>query len=65
MQFTHATYSNWLEGSHAVAYADGVLTVQARHGMARDWLAQRLNASIEQAASSFAPCPIKIQYTAP
>ena len=47
LQLNRSTYTNWVEGAKAVSYVDGVLTVRARHVMARDLLTQRLNASIE------------------
>jgi hypothetical protein len=62
LQLNRSTYVNWVEGAKAVSYADGVLTVRARHIMARDWLAERLNYSIEETASALAQCPITIQY---
>ncbi|MBN1564114.1 MAG: hypothetical protein JXA10_09750 [Anaerolineae bacterium] len=64
VQLNRSTYANWVEGARAVSYADGVLTVRARHPLARDWLAQRLNHSIEETASFLAEVPIKICYTA-
>ena len=37
MQLNPAAYTSWVEGTKAVAYADGVLTVRARHMKARNW----------------------------
>jgi hypothetical protein len=62
LQLNRSTYVNWVEGAKAVSYADGVLTVRARHIMARDWLAERLNYSIEETASALAHYPITIRY---
>jgi hypothetical protein len=62
LQLNRSTYVNWVEGAKAVSYADGVLTVRARHIMARDWLAERLNYSIEETASGLAQYPITIRY---
>ncbi len=62
LQLNRSTYVNWVEGAKAVSYADGVLTVRARHIMARDWLAERLNYSIEETASALAERPITIRY---
>ena len=62
LQLNRSTYVNWVEGARAVSYADGVLTVRARHIMARDWLAERLNYSIEETASALAHYPITIRY---
>jgi hypothetical protein len=62
VQLNRSTYESWVEGAKAVSYADGVLTVRARHIMARDWLSERLNYSIEETASSLAQRPITIRY---
>jgi hypothetical protein len=62
VQLNRSTYVNWVEGTKAVSYADGVLTVRARHIMAHDWLSERLNYSIEETASALAQRPITIRY---
>ncbi len=59
------TYVNWVEGAHPVSFHDGVLTVQARHALARKYLAERYNHSIEEMVSSLAQTPITIQYVEP
>jgi hypothetical protein len=63
LQLNRSTYTNWVEGTKPVSYADGVLTVRARHIMARHILAERLHQSIELTASSLARTPITIRYT--
>jgi hypothetical protein len=62
VQLNRSTYVNWVEGTKAVSYADGVLTVRARHIMAHDWLSERLNYSIEATASALAQRPITMRY---
>ena len=64
VQLNRSTYVNWVEGTQAVAYHNGVLTVKAKHIMARDLLAQRLNYSIEKAASAMAQRALEIHYIA-
>jgi hypothetical protein len=61
-QFNRSTYVDWVEGAKAVSYEDGVLTVRARHIMAREMLSGRLNASIEAAVSALAKRPITVRY---
>jgi hypothetical protein len=63
LQLNRSTYTNWVEGTKPVSYVDGVLTVRARHLMARHILAERLHQSIELTASSLARMPITIRYT--
>lgn len=57
-----ATYTNWIEGARAVSFEDGVLTVRARHYMARELLSKRLNKTIEETVSALAQVPITIRY---
>lgn len=64
VKLTRSAYHNWIRGTEAVAYADGVLTVNAKHPIVRDWLTERLNPSIEQTASAVAQRPVRIRYTA-
>jgi chromosomal replication initiation ATPase DnaA len=61
-QLNRSTYVSWVEGAKPVSYADGILTVRARHFMAREWLSKRLNHIIEETVSSLAQRPITIQY---
>jgi hypothetical protein len=62
VQINRSTYQDWVEGTKAVSYTNGVLTVQAKHVMARDWLSKQLNQSIEETASALANTPITIRY---
>jgi len=64
VQLNRSTYTSWVEGAQAVTYRDGVLTVKAKHRMARDVLAQRLNYSIEKTASAMAQRPLTVHYVA-
>jgi hypothetical protein len=61
-QINRSTYQEWVEGTQAVSYTNGVLTVQAKHVMAREWLSKQLNSSIEATASALANMPITIRY---
>jgi len=62
LQLNRSTYTNWLEGTKPVSYADGVLTVRPRHIMARYMLAERLHESIETTVSTLARVPITVRY---
>jgi hypothetical protein len=62
MQINQSMYQDWVEGTKAVSYTNGILTVQAKHGMACDWLSKQLNYSIEATASALAMRPITIRY---
>jgi hypothetical protein len=62
MQINRSTHQDWIDGTKAVSYTNGILTVRAKHGMARDWLSKQLNDSIEATASALAKKPITIRY---
>jgi hypothetical protein len=57
-----STYVDWVEGAKAVAYADGVLTVRARHIMAREMLSGPLSTTVEETVSALAKRPITVRY---
>ncbi len=63
-QLNRSTYAGWVEGTQAVSYADGVLTVRARNAYARDLLVQRLSQSINQTVSALARLPVTVRFTA-
>jgi len=63
LQLNQVTYQSWVEGTRAVAYEGGVLTVQARTGAARDWLETRLGPVIERVLSGMAGQPVRVRYT--
>jgi hypothetical protein len=45
LQLNRSTFEDWVKGTKALAYADGVLTVQAKHFMAHQMLTTRLDLS--------------------
>ncbi len=59
-QINLSTYQDWVEGTEAVSYTNGVLTVQVKHVMAREWLSKQR--TIEETASALAKMPITIRY---
>ena len=65
LQLNSATYTNWVEGSRAVSFTDGLLTVEARNRTASDWLSTRLNHTIERTVSSLAGGPIQVVFQFP
>ena len=64
LQLNQSTYVNWVEGARAVSYSDGVITVRARHALAKEWLAERLGETIEKMASTLAQIPITVRFVA-
>ena len=63
LQLNQVTYQSWVEGTRAVAFDGGVLTVQARSSAARDWLETRLGPVIERVLSGMAGQPVRVRYT--
>lgn len=59
------TYVNWFEGAYPVSFHDGVLTIKARHSLARKYLAETYNHAIEEMVSSLAQVPITLRYIEP
>ena len=55
-------YSNWVEGTRPVSYQDGILTLRARHFMAREQLSRRYNSVIEETISDLAKEKITVRY---
>ena len=64
LQLNRATFQTWVEGAQAIAYRDGVLTVQARTPAAREWLATRLAPVIARTVESLAGQPLRVEYVA-
>jgi hypothetical protein len=59
LQLNRSTFEDWVKGTKAVSYADGVLTVQARHFMAHQMLTTRLDLS--PTVSKMAGEPIQVR----
>jgi hypothetical protein len=59
LQLNRSTFDNWVQGTKARSYADGVLTVQARHLMARDMLVK--NDWLGDAMTRLAGKPVQVR----
>jgi len=64
LQLNRVTFQTWVEGAQAIAYRDGVLTVQARTPASREWLATRLAPVIARTVESLAGQPLRVEYVA-
>ena len=62
LQLNRVTYQTWVEGAQAVAYAEGVLTVQAKTSASQQWLATRLAPVIARTLESLAGQPVRVEY---
>jgi hypothetical protein len=54
-----------VHGTKALSYADGVLTVQARHFMAHDWLTRRAAGLLTGAMTKWAREPVQVRVVLP
>jgi chromosomal replication initiator protein len=48
------TFDTWVKDSHAISYEDGVLVVGVKSAYAKDWLENRLYASVQRTVSETA-----------
>lgn len=63
-QLNQGTFDTWVSGSTAERYADGVLTIRARHAYGADWLARNLQGEVERIASDIAGTAVAVQFEA-
>jgi chromosomal replication initiation ATPase DnaA len=61
LQLNRSTYTNWVHGTKALSYADGVLTVRAKHRMAHDWLTRRIEVLLTPAMTKWAREPVQVR----
>ena len=47
LQMTKATFDTWVKQTHVVAYEDGTFIIGVQNGYAKDWLENRLHATIK------------------
>ncbi len=62
IQLNGSTYRNWIDGAKAVSCADGVLTVQVRHAMAKEMIEERYRFAIEENVRQLAPVEVRIEF---
>ncbi len=62
IQLNGSTYRNWIDGAKALSCADGVLTVQVRHAMAKEMIEERYRFAIEENVRQLAPVEVRIEF---
>ncbi len=62
MQFNASTYSNWIDGAKAISYADGVLTIQVRHVMAKEMIESKYRSAIEDNVRRLTATEVQIEF---
>lgn len=65
VQLNRATFDTWLDGMTAEQFADGVLTVRARHAYGADWCAKHVQPLVDRLASTAAGQAIRVVFEAP
>ena len=48
MEMPRASYDTWVRDTHPIAYDNGMITVAVRNAYARDWLENRLAATVSR-----------------
>ncbi len=62
MQMTRATFMTWLQGTRALAWADGEFVIGVRNDFAKDWLEGRLYDLIARTLSSVIGQPTRARF---
>jgi chromosomal replication initiator protein len=62
MQMTRATFTTWLQGTRALAWADGEFVIGVRNDFAKDWLEGRLYDLIARTLSSVVGQPTRARF---
>ena len=62
LQMTQATFDTWLRGSRLLKYEDGLFVVGVKNGYAKDWLENRLLATIKRTLARLVGRTVEIKF---
>ena len=62
LQMTHATFDTWLRESRLLKYKDGTFVIAVKNGYAKDWLQNRLLATIKRTLVRQAGQPVEVKF---
>ncbi len=62
MQLERPSFDTWVSGTQAISYEDGVLVVGVKSGYAKDWLENRLYASIQKTVTQIAGRTVSVRF---
>ncbi|MBN1995292.1 MAG: chromosomal replication initiator protein DnaA [Anaerolineae bacterium] len=62
MQMTQATFDTWVKNTHIVAQDKDILTVGTKSAFAKDWLENRLLATINRTVTGIMGYPVDIKF---
>lgn len=62
LQMTKATFDTWVKQTHVVAYEDGAFIIGVENGYAKDWLENRLHATIQRTLTGILNRSVEIRF---
>jgi chromosomal replication initiator protein len=62
LQMTKATFDTWVKQTHVVAYEDGTFIIGVQNGFTKDWLENRLHATIQRTLTSILGRSVEVRY---
>jgi chromosomal replication initiator protein len=62
LQMTKATFETWLRDSHLQKYEDGTFVVAVKNGYAKDWLENRLSATIKRTLARLSSRTVDVMF---
>jgi chromosomal replication initiator protein len=62
LQMTKATFDTWVKQTHVVAYEDGTFIIGVQNGYAKDWLENRLHATIKRTLTASLNRSVEVRF---
>jgi hypothetical protein len=62
LQMTKATFDIWVKNIRAISYKDGIFTIGVQNALARDWLENRLLATVERILVGVIGHPVQVKF---
>lgn len=62
LQMTKATFETWVRPTHAIYYQDGAMTVGVHSPYAKEWLENRLHATIQRTVTGIVGRSVEVHY---
>jgi chromosomal replication initiator protein len=62
LQMTKATFDTWVRPTHAIEYNNGAITIGVHSAYAKEWLENRLQATIQRTVTGIVGEPVSIRY---
>jgi chromosomal replication initiator protein len=62
LQMTKATFDTWVRPTHAIDFDNGAMTIGVHSAYAKEWLENRLQATIQRTVTGIVGEPVRIRY---